>query len=160
MKIIIGTIGYLEKILKFQIPRVLTIALLILFIVVSAIQLFISHNSATEVTLMKTEIERSHKEMVSVKTELEESKNKLSEIKHKIAPRKLTSQQRDKIAAVLKTIPSPLPIWFGVIVGDAEAEDYSKEFRTLFAESGHAIPKERVLNQMITPKPRGLLLYI
>lgn len=172
--ILIGAIGYLEKILKFQLSRVSIIFLFSLFIIFSFAQIKVSFDNDKKINLLKSNIgdsdnklaelrnktDAQDNKMVSLRSKLEESNKNLVEIKKKAAPRKITPEQRAKLATALKTIPTPMPLWFGVLVGDAEAEDYSRELRTLFAECGHPVPKERIGYQMTMPKPRGVWLYI
>lgn len=123
--ILIGAIGYIEKIFKFQMQRYYIIILFILFLILSLAHLKLLFDSD-----------------------------------RKAAPRKLSSKQRAKLEKALKTIFKPMPLWFGVLMGDTEAEDYSNEIRMLFTKCGHPVPEERILHQIVSPKPRGIWLYI
>lgn len=97
--IIIGVIGYLEKILKFQLPRRYMIFLFLLFLLCSVAQLKLSSDSDEEMNLLKTTIEKSDaelsrfrentstqdKKIVSLETDLEESKRNSSETKNRLS---------------------------------------------------------------------------
>lgn len=97
--IIIGAIGYIEKILKFQMPRRYIIILFLLFLLFSLAQLKLSVDSDGEISSLKSTIAKSDeelsklredstsrdKEIVSLKKDLEVSKNNLSETKNRLS---------------------------------------------------------------------------
>jgi hypothetical protein len=97
--IMIGAIGYIEKILKFQFPRRHIIFLFLLFLIFSATQLILSVDSDKNISSLNATIEKSadeisklrektaaqDKKIVSLETDLDVSSRNLSETKNRLS---------------------------------------------------------------------------
>ncbi len=109
--IILGSIGYIEKISNFQWSRQWLIALLLLFLLISMGQVKLSLESNREIELLETK--------------LEDSIIELAELRKRTSPRALVKHQREKLIEELQPFEIRYPIIVACRFMDDESYNYA-----------------------------------
>jgi len=125
--IILGSIGYIEKISKFQWSRQWLIAFLLLFLLISVGQVKLSLESNREIELLETK--------------LEDSKTELAELKNRTSPRTLAKHQREKLIEELEHFEIRYPIVVVCRFMDNESYNYAEDFSLVFKEANWTVGK-------------------
>ena len=125
--IILGSIGYIEKISNFQWSRQWLIALLLLFLLISVGQVKLFLESNREIELLETK--------------LEDSRTELAELRKRTSPRTLAKHQRDKLIEELEHFEMRYPIIVACRFMDNESYNYAEDLLLVFKETNWAVGK-------------------
>jgi len=123
--IILGSIGYIEKISKFQWSRQWRIAFLLHFLLISVGQVKLSIEGKREIELLETK--------------LEDSRTELAELKNKTSPRTLAKPQREKLIEELEHFEMRYPIVVACRFMDNESYNYAEDFSLVFKEANWTV---------------------
>ena len=125
--IILGSIGYIEKISNFQWSRQWLIALLLLFLLISVGQVKFSLESNREIELLEIKLEDSRKE--------------LAELRERTSPRTLAKHQRERLIEELEHFEMRYPIIVACRFMDNESYNYAEDLLLVFKETNWAVGK-------------------
>ena len=133
--IILGTLGYVERIFNIKLPRKWSLLFLLLFILLSVGNIIRSNHSENVVTEAKKQVEKER-----------EARLRLEE---QLAPRKLTAQQRLQFIGLLKANPEPIMIM--VPMNDSEAGNFSEMIKDALEKAGWSVGTGYTLPVNIPP---------
>jgi hypothetical protein len=125
--IILGSIGYIEKISNFQWSRQWLIALLLIFLLISVGQVKLSLDSNREIELLETK--------------LEDSRTELAELIKRTSPRTLAKHQREKLIEELEHFEMRYPIVVACRFMDNESYNYAEYLLLVFKEANWTVGK-------------------
>jgi len=123
--IILGSIGYIEKISNFQWSRQWLIVLLILFLLISVGQVKLSLESNREIELLETK--------------LEDSRIELAELRKRTSPRTLVKHQIEKLIEELDHFEMRYPIVVACRFMDNESYSYAEDLLLVFKEANWTV---------------------
>ncbi|MBI2486217.1 MAG: hypothetical protein HYW01_04510 [Deltaproteobacteria bacterium] len=123
--IILGALGYIEKILNLHWSRKWLLVLLILFIIISVGQIKLSLDTDSKIN--------------SLQADFDESKTELSKLREKTSSRRLKEDQRQALVKKLLTVQMRYPIVVVCRMMDVEACNYAKDLSAVFRQANWTV---------------------
>jgi hypothetical protein len=81
-------------------------------------------------------------------------------IEEQVALRELTTEQRDKLCPVIRSLPSGVLSSIESALGDFDADQYKDQFVDLFSHCDKAFTPEQILRAIFDQTPQGVLVVI